>query len=112
MSDRLAPHAVHAPTELIEERNKTYAPQVGPPAGNDQQGPFWWRFEIGRRAGLLACPDCTRGMVGAHDDEVARVGFNFLVCASLGHQFKLRADILPCHEGCAIACGRLPAEYQ
>ena len=107
MDDSPRPRAIHSPTILVEERNKTYEPQQVPPAGNDEQGPFWYRYPLGPRAGLTRCPDCGEDMIGAHDIEVARAGFNFLVCFSLAYPKRLPANVVPSHEGCSVACGRM-----
>jgi hypothetical protein len=35
-----------------------------------------------------------------------RIGFGFLVCRDLHCPYQLPAEVVPCHEGCAVACGR------
>jgi hypothetical protein len=106
---RLDPHAVHAPPTFKTERNKTYDPaRAGgrPPDGRDGPGPYWMLQAVVRHNGLVRCPDCGRVLIAAHDLEVERAGFNFLVCWDLQRPYRLPASVQPCHEGCVVACGR------
>jgi len=102
----MAPHAVHAPPTTTVELDKTYDDLGRPPEGEDEQGPYWLRRSEVRHNGAIRCPDCGRVLIGAHDDEVARVGSGFLVCWDLHYPYRLPADVRPCHEGCVVACGR------
>lgn len=76
-----APHAIHDPPYPI----------AGDPTGTTND--------------VLFCPDCLQTIISPMDDEIARLGLHFRVCWGL-HGRRLPDDVRPCHQGCAIACGR------
>lgn len=105
----IAPRPVHAPPTLARVLNKTYAEQGRAPDDVDEQGPYWLLEDVERRNGAVRCPDCGQILIAAHDDDVSRVGFGFLVCWDLQFPYRLQSSVDPCHEGCLIACGRSAA---
>ncbi len=102
-----APRPVHAPPTTARVANKSYADAGRPPDGFDEQGPFRLVESRERRNGLVRCPDCGLVLIAAHDDEMSRVGFGFLVCWDLAYPYRLPLSVRPCHEGCVVACGRV-----
>jgi hypothetical protein len=105
----VAPRPFHAPPTFLRVSNKTYADQGRAPDGTDEQGGYWVLEEEERRNGAVRCPDCSQILIAAHDSEVAREGYGFLVCLDLQFPYRLPVEIHPCHEGCLIACGRAAA---
>lgn len=105
----LAPRPFHAPPTFASVPNKTYADQQRPPDGTDEQGRYWILEEMERRNGAVRCPDCSQVLIAAHDNEVTRVGYGFLVCLDLQFPYRLPGGVHPCHEGCLVACGRSTA---
>ena len=106
----LNPHAVHAPPTVERVFNKSYQdPGDRPPDGQDGPDPYWMLAADERHNGLVRCPDCSQVLISAHDDEIARVGFGFLVCWDLHYPYRLPREVAACHEGCTVACGRSAA---
>jgi hypothetical protein len=86
---------VHAPPTFARVQDQTYADPGRAPDGADEQGASWLLDELECHPGALRCPDCGQVLIPAHDREVDRVGFGFLVCWKLGFPGPLPLDVSP-----------------